>query len=114
MIRLKNLLAVAAVAVGLGFAATPSASAAHPPKVVVIGGYTPNLYPLPFPNPGPFPPPRVDFDFVVVYKPSIFTPPIVYGKFETLHGARIAALRLESFGYPVRIVPVRDYHNFIW
>jgi hypothetical protein len=107
MTRFTKLLAIAAAAGGLlGVAGTASA---HPPKVVVVGGYTPN--PFPYPNPGPFPPPRVDFDFVVVYKTSIFAPPVVFGKFETLGGARVAALRLESLGFPVRIVPVRDFHN---
>ena len=110
MTRFTKLLAVAAVLGGLvGFAGTASA---HPPKVVIVPGITPK--PFPFPNPGPFPP-RVDFDFVVLYKPSIFAPSIVFGKFETLNGARIAALRLESFGFPVKIVPVRDFNNgFRW
>ena len=114
MTRFNKCLTATAVAVGLGLAATPTASAAHPPKVIVVGGYNPNPFPYPFPNPGPFPPPRVDFDFVVLYKPSIFGPPVVFGKFETLNGARIAGLRLESFGFPVKIVPVRDLSRFVW
>ena len=109
MTLFNKCLAATVVAIGLGFVATPTASAAQPPKVIVVGGYTP--FPYPFPNPGPFPPPRVDFDFVVLYKPSTFAPPVVFGKFQTLNGARIAALRLESFGFPVKIVPVRDFNN---
>lgn len=111
-------LAVAAVA--LGFAG--AASAADPVKKGVIdhGGVAAGgvkILPHPYPNPGPFPPkphpvpPRVDFDFVVAYKPSVFAPPRVYGKFETLNAARFAALRLESFGYPVQVVPVRDFRG---
>ena len=120
---LTKILAATAVVVGLGFAGTSTAEASHPQKVIVQAGYNPfpfpypYPFPLPYPNPGPFPGPfpnpipRVDIDYVVVYKTGVFGPQKVYGKFETLTGARSAALRLESFGYPVRIVPVRDYNN---
>jgi hypothetical protein len=53
----------------------------------------------------------VDFDYVVLYKASIFSPVLTYGKFETLNGARIAALKLEQFGFPTKVVRVRDFNN---
>jgi hypothetical protein len=112
-----KLLTATAVVIGIGFAGTATAGAAHPQKVIVQPGILPYPYPFPFPYPGPFPGPfpkpipRVDFDYVVVYKPSVFAPAVVYGKFETFNGAQIAALRLQSLGVPTRIVPVRDYYN---
>jgi hypothetical protein len=103
---ITKCLAVAAVVVGLLFAGTATATAGQP-KVIV----KPSILPYPYPYPFPSPFPRVDFDYVVVYKPSVFAPPVVYGKFETFNGAQIAALRLESLGLPARIVRVRDDYN---
>jgi hypothetical protein len=111
----------AAAAVAVGFAGT--AAAADPVRGTgFFGGFFPGggWNPYPFPNPGPFPPrpvpfpPRVDFDFVVVYKTG-FGPSRVYGRFENFRTAQAAAFRLEAFGYPTKIVPVRDFNNgFRW
>src|SRR5438445_3814200 len=88
MSSLPRWFAVAAVAVGMGFAST--AEAAPPPVVkvqpTVGGGYLPGYVPggyVPGYIPGgyipggyiPQPlPPRVDYDYVVIYQPSIFAP----------------------------------------
>lgn len=83
------------------------------------GGFTPRPfpqvphYPGPY-NPGPFPPrplpypapPRPDTDFVVLVKATPFGGWQRYARFETLHGARRAAWRLEEQGYRVRVEPV--------
>lgn len=108
MIGFKRWLAVAAVAVGFAVSGASTATAA-PPQF--NGGYLSNGYvPKPFPNPGPFPP-RVDFDYVVIYKASIFSPWRSYGKFETYHQARYAEQRLALFGYATRIERVRDFRG---
>jgi hypothetical protein len=116
-------LAVAAAVVGLGVAAQ-TASAAGPVKVQpTIMPYPkpypqplpyPYPYPQPFPNPGPFPPPRVDYDYVVLYKPSFFSPVKVYGRYETRFQAQYAAQRLERNGFPTRIERFRDNGWYGW
>jgi hypothetical protein len=120
----KKTLAVLAVAVGFGVFAGQATASDPRVQPQFIGGYTPK--PFPYPNPGPFPPrplpfpypgpfpPRVDFDYVVVYKPSIFSPWRVYGKFETLNQARFAERRLEAFGLPARTERVRDFGGIGW
>jgi len=104
-----KMMAATAVVVGLGFAGSATANAAHPPQVVVNPSFAPYPFPYPYPFPGPFPFPRVDYDYVVFYKPSIFAPWQVYGKFETLHKAQITALRLQQFGTATRIERVRGF-----
>ncbi|MBX9583470.1 MAG: hypothetical protein K2X87_24480 [Gemmataceae bacterium] len=93
---------------------TAGAATAGPPA-----GYTPQpfpqvpQYPGPY-NPGPFPPrplphpapPAYDTDYVVLVKAFPFGGWSRYGRFETLHGARRAAWRLEEQGYRVRVEPV--------
>ena len=72
-------------------------------------------FPRPFPqvptypgphNPGPLPPRPADTDFVVLVKATPFGGWHRYGRFETLHGAKRAAWRLEEQGYRVRVEPV--------
>lgn len=123
MTMLKRWLAAGVAAVG--FAGTAAAGPVHPVQKggVIVFPTFPAPQPFPFPNPGPFPPrplpfpqpfpnpPRVDFDFVVVYKPTFFGGPVVFGKFETRRGAEAAAFRLELQGFPTKIVPVRDFNN---
>lgn len=104
MLGFKRWLAVAAVAVGFAVATASPASAANPYPHLNTG-FVPGGY---FPRPLP---PRIDFDYVVIYKASIFSPWRAYGKFETLHQARHAEQRLALFGCATRIERVRDYHS---
>jgi hypothetical protein len=107
MTRFTKWLAAVAVVAGVGFA-SQAASAAGP--VVVQPTFYPNPGPFP-PRPLPYPGPRVDYDYVVIYKPSFFAPWVVYGKFETYSQARHAERRLEWNGFAVRIERVRDHHH---
>ncbi len=100
MRRFTKILAVAVAVAGLGFASS-TANAAEPGL-----RYYPTIH-----NPGPFPIQSVDYDYLVIYKPSIFSPWRVYGKFETLPEARFAERRLEWQGFAVGVERVRDYHG---
>ena len=111
---LTKLLTAAAVVVGVGFAGTATAAAGQPQKVTAQPSILPYPYPFPYPGPFPKPFPRVDHDYVVFYKPSIFSGWRVYGKFETRNGAQIAALKLERFGTPTRIERVRGFGGIGW
>jgi hypothetical protein len=121
----RNWLAAAVVA---GFGGTASAqypvrgAAYYPtPQPAVRSVYPATVQPgvKVFPNTGGIPVPvpvvpRVDFDYVVIYKPSIFTPWRAYGTYETQHQAQHAARRLEFAGVAVRIERVRDRGLFGW
>ena len=112
MTRFTKYLTSAAVVLGVGFA-TQSAGAA-PPSVIVHPTFAPNPGPFP-PQPYPYPMPHHDHDYVVLYKPSLFSGWVNYGKFETRHSAEHAVRRLEWRGYATRIVRVHDYNgNFPW
>jgi len=115
MTRLTKCLVAAGVVAGFAF--TAQSASAHPPTVIV----SPTVAPYPTyytPRPALYPPlvvnpilPRIDYDYLVLYRPTPFGGWRVYGKFETRHGAEHAERRLECQGIPSRIVRTVDYYD---
>jgi hypothetical protein len=118
MTRLTKCLAAVAVIGGMGLTAQ-TASAQVKVMPTVPGTHLTPFPPKPFPNPGPFPPrpfppQRIDFDYVVLYKPSFFSGVQVYGRYETRFQAETVARRLELNGFPTRIDRFRDNGWYGW